>query len=104
MHGLTRSSSLDLVQGLKRYQSTKTVPEERESLVISKIGQHRFSKGACQAFDPLVGFLTETGFSARQLNNDDFDFRPQLLLPAAEGRWPNASVRNTEEPDCLPVR
>jgi hypothetical protein len=103
MRRSTRSTSLDLVQSLKRDQSTKAVPEERESLIIGKIGPDCFGQVVCQAFDPLVGLLTETAFSARELNNDDFDFRLQLLLPASERRWANASVRNTEKPDCLPV-
>jgi hypothetical protein len=65
MRRSTPGTPLDLVQGLERDQSTQAVPEERESLAIGQIGQHRFCEVVCQAFDPLVGLLTETAFSAR---------------------------------------
>jgi hypothetical protein len=104
MRGSTPGTPLDFVQRLERDQTTQAVPKKCKSLIISQMRQHSFCKIVSQTLDALIGFLVETAFSARQLNNDYFYFRPQLLLPTAERRGANARMRHTEKPDYLPVR
>src|ERR1700722_995035 len=93
----------DLMQRLEGDQPTQAAAEKSKPLLRFKVRQDRFCQVTDKKLKALVRFLAKAPFPARQLDEDCFDFRAELFLPAPKSGRSRPGVGDAEEPDCAAI-
>jgi hypothetical protein len=93
----------DLVQRLKCDKPAQAVAKKGKTLPRVKVRQDRFYQVADQKLEALVRFLAKAPFPSRQLDDDCFDFRAELFLPASKSGRSSPGVGDAEELDYAAI-